>query len=222
MTIKEISLVSKLHLQTKRNYLERMRNNKIHCMKISKRFDKNYWDGERKYGYGGYKYIKGRWKNVAKGLIQKFKLNKKSKILDLGCGKGYLLYEIKKIIPEIKIVGIDISRYAIRNSHPQIKENLFFGDAAKKLKFKKKEFDLLISIGCLHNLEIDKLFFSLKEIKRISKKQYILVESYRNEDELFNLQCWALTCESFFSKNEWIWILKKNNLSGFYEFIYFS
>ena len=76
MTIKEISLVSKLHLQTKRNYLERMRNNKIHCMKISKRFDKNYWDGERKYGYGGYKYIKGRWKNVAKGLIQKFKLNK--------------------------------------------------------------------------------------------------------------------------------------------------
>lgn len=222
MSLKEINLISKLHLQTKRNYLERMKNNKIHCMKVSSKFEKNYWDGPRKYGYGGYKYIKNRWKNVAKNIIKRFNLTYKSKILDLGCGKGYLIYEIKKIIPEIKVVGLDISKYAVKHAHPDIKKYVKFGDARKKLRFKKKEFNLLISIGCLHNLELNELFFSLKEISRVSKKQYLLVESYKDEKELFNLQCWALTCKSFFSKKEWSWIFKKKKLSGFFELIYFS
>ena len=49
------------HLKTKRNYLERMNNSKVKCMKEAKKYNKNYWDGHRKYGYGGYKYIQGRW-----------------------------------------------------------------------------------------------------------------------------------------------------------------
>ena len=222
MSLKEIKLVTKLHLKTKRNYLERMQNNKIYCMKIANKFEKEYWDGDRKFGYGGYRYIKNRWKGVAETIIKKFKLNKNSKVLDIGCGKGYLIYEIKKIIPEINISGLEISRYAIKNAHPIIKKNIFFGDANKKLKFKRKEFDLLISFGCLHNLEIRKLLFALSEIERVSKKQFLLVESYRNEKELFNLQCWALTCKSFLSKNDWKWLFNKRNFSGFYELIYFS
>ena len=89
------NFVSKLHLSTKRNYLERMINNKTHCMKIAKKYGKDYWDGKRKYGYGGYKYIPGKWKPIAKKIIKTYKLNSKSKILDVGCGKAYLLYEIK-------------------------------------------------------------------------------------------------------------------------------
>ena len=83
-------------------------------------------------------------------------------------------------------------------------------------------FDLVISIGCFHNLEIFDLKNSLSEINRVGKKKFILVESYRNNKELFNLQCWALTCESFFSKNEWIWIFKKFGYNGDFEFIYFE
>ena len=157
-----------------------------------------------------------------KKIIRYFNLNENSKVLDVGCGKGFLMYEIKKIIPEIKIYGLEISSYAIKNSHKNVKKFIKKGDIRNKNNYKNREFDLLISFGCLHNIELNELFFAIQEINRISKKQYLLVESYKNEKELFNLQCWALTCNSFFSKKEWEWILRKNDFNGNYEFIYFQ
>ena len=102
------------HKKTKRDYLGRMIDNKIHCMEKARKFEKDYWDGPRRYGYGGYKYIQGLATPIAKKLIKKYKLNNKSKILDVGCGKGYLLYEIKKLLPKIKVKGFDISRYGLK------------------------------------------------------------------------------------------------------------
>ncbi len=220
--LKEIKIITSLHKSTKRNYIKRMIDNKVHCMKIAKKYGKEYWDGNRKYGYGGYKYIEGRWTAAAKKIIKTFKLKENSRIIDIGCGKGFLLYEIKKIIPKIKICGLDISNYGLKNSHPEIKKYLINKDIKKILPFRDKSFDLCISIGCLHNLEINELFQSIREINRVSKNQYIAAESYRNDKELFNLQCWALTCNSFLSKKEWHWVLKTNNFKGSYELIYFE
>ena len=214
-------IITSLHTSTKRNYLSRMNDNKVKCMKIANKFDYNYWDGNRKYGYGGYKYIPGRWSKVAKKIIRNYKLNSKSKILDVGCGKGFLLKEIKNILPDIKIVGFDISKYAIKNSHPDIKKFLFKHDVRKQFPFKKKYYDLVISINTLHNLSLYDLSFALMECQRVAKNKYVVVESFRNEEELFNLQCWALTCKSFFSPEEWKWIFKKNSFNGDFEFIYF-
>jgi ubiquinone/menaquinone biosynthesis C-methylase UbiE len=219
---KEKKFFRKIHTSTKRNYLERMMNKKIYSMKIAKKYGKDYWDGNRSYGYGGYKFIKGYWTNMANKLIKHYKLSQNSKILDIGCGKGYLLYEIKKIIPSIKIVGIDISKYAIKNSKKEIKKYLFVKKAQVKLKYKKDYFDLVISMGCLHNLFLYDLKKAITTINHIAKKSYIMVESYRSNKELFNLQCWALTCNSFFSKKEWLSIFKENNYIGDYEFIYFN
>ncbi len=219
--MKEKNYISDLHNSSKRDYLQRMTNNKVDCMKIARRFDKEFWDGERKYGYGGYKYIEGRWKKVAKELISDYNLTNKSKILDVGCGKGYLLYDLKKELNGLQVYGYDISAYAIENSHPEIKKNLFVHDAGKKLNFPNNYFDLVISLGTLHNLEISELKNSIQEIQRLGKKKYIMVESYRNEEELFNLQCWALTCRAFYSYNEWIWLYKEFGYNGDFEFIYF-
>ena len=199
-----------------------MINEKIHCMKIAKKYGKDYWDGERKFGYGGYKYIKDRWKSVAVKIIKTYKLSNKSKILDVGCGKGFLLYEIKKILPRIKTIGIDISTYGLKNSKEEIRKFLFKADLKKRLKFRNKEFDFVFSINTLHNLEINYLVQAIKEIQRVGKKKFICSESYRDEKELFNLQCWALTCESFFSKKEWVWLLNHAGYTGDYEFIYFE
>ena len=219
---KKIFLVTKLHKSTKRNYLQRMLNEKVNCMKVARKFEKDYWDGKRKYGYGGYKYIPGRWAEVARKLIKKYKLNNKSKVLDVGCGKGFVLFEIKKILPNIKIYGYDVSKHALKNSKVEIKNNLFIHDARKKIPFKNNYFDLVISLACLHNLKIFELEKSIKEIQRVSRKSYIMVEGYRNEKELFNLQCWALTAETFFDDNEWKWLFKKCSYKGDYEFIYFE
>ena len=99
---------------------------------------------------------------------------------------------------------------------------MFIHRAQDKYPFKDKEFDLVMSLGCLHNLRIFELKVTLKEIERVGKQGYVMLESYRNEKELFNLQCWALTCESFFDKEEWIWIYKNYGYTGDYEFIYFE
>ncbi|MAV76739.1 MAG: SAM-dependent methyltransferase [Candidatus Marinimicrobia bacterium] len=215
-------LINKLHNSTKRNYIERMMNNKAKCIRVANKFGYDYWDGNRKFGYGGYKYIKDYWKPVAKKIIKIYSLNNKSKVLDLGCGKGFLIYEIKKILPKIKVIGIDISAYAIKNSKKEIKKHLIKYDARKKLPFKSKYFDLVISLGTLHNFEIFDLYRCLDEIERVGVKKYIMVESFRNSNELFNLQCWALTCKSFFSANEWKWIFRKNKFNGDFEFIFFK
>ena len=217
-----LNIVSSLHKKTKRNYLSRMNDNKVFYMTLAKKYSKDYWDGSRKAGYGGYSYIKDYWKPVAIKLIKKYKLTNKSSILDVGCGKGFLLFEIKKLLPDIAICGFDISKFAISRSPKNIIKNLFVHDAKEKFPLKNKQFDLVISLGCVHNLEVYDLKNCLKEISRVGKKQYIMTESYRNNQELFNLQCWALTCESFFSTKEWIWIFKENGYKGDYEFIYFK
>lgn len=220
--MRELKIFTSFHKKTKRNYIERMMKNKVFCMKKARKFEKDYWDGPRNFGYGGYKYIPGLITPTAKKIIKKYKLNNQSKILDVGCGKGFLLYEIKKILPDIYIRGFDISKYGIKKSKPEIKKYLFVRDVRKKIPFKENFFDLVFSFNCLHNLEIFDLKKSLKEINRVGKKKFIVVESYRNVKELFNLQCWALTANAFFNKKEWIKLFKEFNYSGDYEFIYFE
>lgn len=218
---KLLNIITDLHKKTTRDYIGRMNNDKINCMKIARKFDKEFWDGDRRYGYGGYKYD-GRWEVVAKKLIKQYNLSENAKILDVGCGKGFLLYEFKKLLPKCKVVGFDISKYSIENSKPEIRNELFVHKAQDKYPFHEKEFDLVISITTLHNLQVDELKSVLKEIERVGKNKYLVVESYRNESELFNLQCWALTCESFFRPNGWIWIFNEFGYTGDYEFIYFE
>ena len=222
MKSKEINIMTSNHKKTERNYISRMMNSKVECMLEAKKYEKNYWDGPRKYGYGGYRYIEGRWSSAAKKIIKTFKLNNNSKVLDVGCGKAFLLLEIKKLLPKIELVGFDISKYGIKCAPKELKKNLFYHKAQKKYPFRSKKFDLAISTGCFHNLEINELKFALGEIQRVSKKTFVMVESYRNDKELFNLQCWALTCQSFFSKNEWLWIFKEFKYNRNYEFIYFD
>jgi len=191
-------------------------------MTKARKFEKEYWDGPRRYGYGGYKFIPGLITPMAKRIIKIYKLNNSSKVLDVGCGKGFLLYEIKKILPNIHIYGFDISKHGLKYSKKEVKKYLYFADVKKKIKFKTNFFDLVISFNCLHNLEIFDLEKSLNEIERVGKKKFIVVESYRNSKELFNLQCWALTANAFFSKREWVWLFRKFKYSGDYEFIYFE
>jgi len=216
------NFVTALHQSTKRDYLARMIDEKVVCMLKAKEYEGDYWDGDRRFGYGGYKFIEGRWQPVAEKLIENYNLTNDSKILDVGCGKGFLLFEIKKILPGIKIIGIDISKHGYENSHSLVKNDIIMHRAQDVYPFKDKEFDLVISLGTLHNLRIFDLKKALSEIERVGKAGYVMLESYRNEQEQFNLQCWALTCESFFDEEEWVWLYNHFGYSGDYEFIFFE
>jgi SAM-dependent methyltransferase len=215
------NFVNPLHKRTKRDYLARMVDDKVHCMMKAKEYEFDYWDGDRRYGYGGYKYD-GRWKTVAEQMIQHYKLGPKARILDVGCGKAHLLFELKKLLPEAELVGFDISRHGLATAPEEIRPHLFRYRAQDAYPFGDGYFDLVISLGALHNLRIFELETAVREIQRVGKQGYIMLESYRSELELFNLQCWALTAEAFLDTAEWIWLYRHFGFTGDYEFIYFE
>ena len=216
-----LEIVTPLHKATQRDYLARMVDDKIHCMLKAKEYERDYWDGDRRYGYGGYRYT-GRWKPVAEQLIRTYGLKTDAHILDVGCGKAHLLYELKQLLPQATCVGFDVSRHGLADAPEGIRESLFRHRAQDPLPFGDGQFDLVLSLACLHNLRLFELKPALREIERVGKAAYVMVESYRNEKELFNLQCWALTAESFLDTEEWVWLYREFGYSGDYEFIYFE
>ena len=223
--MKEIDFMSSLHKSTKRDYLKRVNDPefpKHKAASLAKKFDYDYWDGDRRICYGGYKYLEGRWQKVAESLNNVYNLPKNAKILDIGCGKGYLLFDFLKVLPNAQIYGIDISQYALKNSKHEISDRLSFGNA-KDLPFEDNYFDLVISINTLHCLEAPDLFLALKEMERVGKSnKYICVESYRNEIEKANLLYWQVSCEAFNTPDEWLWWFKLTGYKGDYSFIYFE
>ena len=219
---KLVNFVTPLHKSTAREYLARMNDDKLHCMLKAKEYEADYWDGDRRYGYGGYTYMAGRWKPVAEALIEKYDLTNDSSVLDVGCGKAFLLYEMKLLLPQLRISGFDISKHGLANAREEIRDSLFIHRAQEPYPYKDNEFDLVISLGCFHNLRIFELQTALAEVERVGRQGYVMLESYRNEQEQFNLQCWALTCESFFDEEEWCWVYEHFGYTGDYEFIYFE
>lgn len=217
-----LSLVTPLHQATPRDYLARMIDDKVEAMLVAKQYGEEYWDGPRRYGYGGYKYIPGRWRPVAEALIERYELSETSKVLDVGCGKGYLLYEMQLLLPGARLVGFDVSGNGLDKRHESFTGELFNHRAQDVYPFSDNEFDLVISLGTLHNLRLFELETALKEIQRVGRQGYVMLESYRNERELFNLECWALTAESLLDQEEWVWLYEHFGYTGDYEFIYFE
>ena len=217
-----IDFISSIHKSTKRDYLARVNEfPKAQAIEIAKKYDYDYWDGDRKFGFGGFKYD-GRWRKMADALAKHYKLKPGDRVLDVGCGKAFLLYDLTQAVPGLEVRGIDISEYAIKNAKEEVRPFLQVADAAK-LPFEDKSFDLVISLNTLHNLYCYDLAKALKEIERVGKRdKYIVVESYRNEQEKVNMMYWVLTGECFFAPKEWEWFFDLSGYTGDHSFIYFE
>ena len=218
--------MSPLHKSTSRDYLARVNDPefpKAKAAELAKQWGFDYWDGDRRINYGGYRYMEGRWEKVAKLMAEYYGLKAGEKILDIGCGKGFLLYDFTKVVPGIEVYGIDISEYAIQNSKEEIGPSLQVSNCTN-LPFEDNYFDYVYSINTFHNLHNEDLEKALNEMNRVSKsnKQYICVESYRNEIEKANLLYWQVTCEQFNSPKDWSWWHARTNYNGDYSFIFFE
>ena len=220
-----VDLMSALHKSTQRDYLARVNDPdypKAKAAVLAKKWGFDYWDGDRKICYGGYRYMEGRWEKVARAMVEHYGIKQGDKILDVGCGKGFLLYDFTKVVPGLELHGIDISEYAIQNAKEEIKDCLQVGNATS-LPFPDNYFDFVFSITTLHNLHCYDLDKALREIERVGKKnKYICVESYRNEEEKANLLYWQVTCEAFNTPQEWDWWFKQTGYTGDHSLIYFE
>jgi len=212
--MKKINLLNSVP-KSKRSLKDRNINKRN--IKIALKYSKEYFDGSRSQGYGGY-YYDGRWVSIARKVIKLFKLKNNSKFIDIGCAKGFLMHDLKTILPKLKIYGIDISHYAKENSILNIKKNIKIMNC-KKLKYKSNFFDGLVAINVVHNLEIEQCKEAIKEIQRVSKgKAFIQVDAYRDEIELKVLKKWILTAKTYLKPKEWIELFKECGYTGYYDF----
>jgi protein-L-isoaspartate(D-aspartate) O-methyltransferase len=211
-----------LHRSVQRDYLGRVTaHDKAECAELAIRWDKDYWDGERHTGYGGYQYD-GRWRAVAERMAAHYDLKPGSRILDVGCGKAFLLYEFTQVVPDCQVVGLDISAYAIANAKEEVRPHLVEGHA-KSLPWPDRSFDLVISIMTIHNLLLPDLFQAMAEIERVGTgKAFVSTETYRTERQKMNLLYWQLTCRAFHTPEEWEWIFHQSGYTGDWGFVTFD
>ncbi|MCC6157364.1 MAG: class I SAM-dependent methyltransferase [Deltaproteobacteria bacterium] len=217
-----LDFITALHTQTRRDYRERVAvHDKAECARVAKRFDADYWDGARRFGYGGFR-DDGRWQGVARRIANHYGLHAGQAVLDIGCGKAFLLNELATAVPGLVVRGLDISRYAIEHAPEHVREFLDEGTATN-LPYSDSSFDLVLSINTLHNLGIRDLETAFREIRRVGRgAAFIVVESWRDEREKANLLAWQLTCESLFSVDGWEWIFERFGYTGDHEFIFFA
>ena len=214
---KEIDLLSKYPKQ-KRDVLKRGEAKTLEQQELARKFNKDFFDGDRNNGYGGYYYNERFWINVVPDFIKFYNLKDGDKILDIGCGKGFMLYDFKKANSNFEVQGIDISEYAIKNAKPEVKDYLKIGDA-KTLEYPDKYFDLAISITTVHNLELEDCKQGLREIERVSKNKFITVDAYSNEKEKELMYAWNLTAKTILHTEEWKKLFMESGYTGdFYWF----
>lgn len=210
----EINLLD-THPKTSRDYNKRSLEKTPDIVRLAKEFGKDFFDGDRKCGYGGYKYD-GRWKTVVKRMKDYYNLPEEAAILDVGCAKGFMLHDFKELLPNCTVAGVDVSTYAIENAMYSVKPFLKVA-SADSLPYPDKSFDLVISINSIHNLPIDCLKMALKEIQRVSRgNSYITIDAWRNEEERENLYKWVLTAETMMHVDDWKRLFNEVGYTGDY------
>lgn len=216
---KEIDLLVN-YPRAKRNVEERGQTKTEEDRRIARRFGKEFFDGDRRHGYGGYNYHPRFWQPVIPTFQKHYGLTSKSSALDVGCGKGFMLYDMTQLVPGINVKGVDVSAYAITNAIEGMRPHLQVANA-KNLPFADKSFDLAISINTIHNLERDECAQALREIQRVSRgKSYVTVDAYRTEEEKERMLAWNLTALSIMRVDQWKAFFKEVGYTGdYYWFI---
>jgi SAM-dependent methyltransferase len=220
--MREVDFLAKYQKATTRDYIGRVTaHDKAECAIIAKKWGQEYWDGPRQYGYGGYHYD-GRWLPIAEDIVRHYDLKAGDRILDVGCGKAFLLYEFTQAVPGVEVAGLDISEYGLAHAKEEVRPFLKLGDCTT-LPYASHSFDFVYSVNTIHNLTIDRVKAAVQEVERVGKdKKWICVESYRNEREKANVLYWQLTCMSFHMPEEWAWLYREWGYTGDYGFIVFE
>jgi len=199
---REIDLM-KNYPRTKRDTKKRGADKTESDREIARNFEKDFFDGDRKNGYGGFYYDPRFWQPVIPDFKEYYNLSSSSSVLDVGCAKGFMLHDFSEMIPGIKVKGLDISNYAIKNCVPSMQEHLQVADA-REIPFEDNSFDLVISVTTVHNFDRNQCIKALQEIKRVAKKDaFITVDAYRNDEEKEAMFAWNLTAKTILHVDDW-------------------
>ena len=212
---KEIDLLVN-YPKTKRNLEERIASKTDSDRSLARQFGRDFFDGNRNHGYGGFNYSPRFWQPVIPTFQQHWNLDKISSVLDVGCAKGFMMHDLAELIPGVTVKGVDVSEYAIAHAIDDMKLHVQVA-CATKLPFPNKSFDITVSINTVHNLEREECAKALQEIERVSNKgSYITVDAYRNPEEKKRMDAWNLTAKTIMSVEEWVQFFKEVGYTGDY------
>ena len=213
--MQEIDLM-KNYPRSKRDIKQRGAEKTKEDRRLAREFGKDFFDGDRKNGYGGFFYNSRFWQPVISTFQEHFGLTKESSVLDVGCAKGFMLHDMAELIPGIIVKGIDISQYAIDNAIEDMKGHVQTGDA-RELPFEDNSFDVVISVTTVHNFDRKECIQALQEIERVSRgKSFITVDAYRNDEEKEAMNAWNLTAKTILHVEEWKELFKEAGYTGDY------
>ncbi len=215
----EINLLA-AYPKTKRNLDERAAVKTEEDRRIARRFGREYFDGDRRHGYGGFSYQARFWQPVVPAFQERYGLAAGSQVLDVGSGKGFMMHDFARLIPGITVKGIDISQYGIDNTIEDVKPHVQVADA-KELPFPDSSFDLVISVNTVHNLPLQECRQALREIMRVTRKDaFVTVDAYRTEEEKRRMNMWNLTALTYMSVAQWEKLFEEVDYTGdYYWFI---
>ena len=187
---------------------------------IAREFGKDFFDGARGHGYGGFSYNSRFWERVVPDFVKHWHLMQGDSLLDIGCAKGFMLYDLKEYLPKLNVYGIDISEYAIKNAKEEVRDFCQVANAIS-LPFDDQSIDVSISITTLHNLEEKELVKGLIEIERVSRRgSFITLDAYRNNEERDRMEAWNLTAKTVMHVDSWKELFKDVGFTGdYYWFI---
>jgi SAM-dependent methyltransferase len=210
---REVNLLAR-YPKAKRNVQARLAN-KDENRRIAQQFGKEYFDGTREQGYGGYRYD-GRWLPIAEDIAKHFALKAGDRVLDVGCGKGFLVKDLMKVCPGLDAFGVDVSEYAVVNCEPEVVGRLHVGNATR-LPFPSGSFQAVLSINTIHNLDRAGCIEALREIQRLAPgRGYIQVDAYRNPEERQVFEDWMLTARTYGMPQDWREIMREAGYTGDY------
>ncbi|MBN2711674.1 MAG: class I SAM-dependent methyltransferase [Planctomycetes bacterium] len=206
--------------RTKRDVKKRGLEKTMEDRRIAREFGKDFFDGDRKNGYGGFSYSPRFWQPVIPTFKEHFRLDADSSVLDVGCAKGFMLHDMAEMIPGITVAGIDISEYAVENAIEDMRPFVQVADA-KELPFEDKSFDVVISVTTIHNLERDDCAKALQEVERVQRRgSFVTLDAYRDDEERELMEAWNLTAKTVMHVDEWKAFFKEIGYTGdYYWFI---
>jgi SAM-dependent methyltransferase len=211
----EIDLMAN-YPRSKRNVEERGATKTPADRELARKFGKEFFDGDRSHGYGGFTYHPRFWQPVIPTFQQHWSLTGQSSVLDVGCAKAFMLHDFSELIPGITVKGVDVSKYAIENAIEDMRPHVQVASAVE-LPFPDKSFDVVISVTTLHNLELNDLIKSLQEIERVARHgSFITVDAYRDEQEKARMNAWNLTAKTILHVDEWVALFERAGYTGDY------
>lgn len=187
---------------------------------LAREFGQDFFDGDRLNGYGGYHYHPRFWTDTVARFRDHYQLADDARILDVGCAKGFMLYDFQLLMPQARLAGIDVSEYAIEHAKEEVRPFVQVADA-RSLPYPDRSFDLVISINTVHNLDLEDCKQAIREIERVSDGHaFLTVDAWRTDEQKERMYAWNLTALTMMHVDDWMQLFRDVGYTGdFHWFI---